>query len=214
MRKLLKTTSLIVTSILFLTTASIANQDDDILNFGTVAAGDTGILSITDEECTSLHFHENIKDFFSCTQNGTDVNIIFEPNDNTFDYNGLVYTNKRPNGSYLLIGKGSSDAVEATRLLRFDPQPRGGIQFNNDNTTRQLAIYNDGNSVLTVNNIRFHKNTLGSFSYVDDGWDMTIAANSFKVITLEYNGTPAKGLVYIETDKTNTRERSRLLTGN
>ena len=108
----------------------------------------------------------------------------------------------------------SNALAEDTRILSFGSHLKFGEVQVGESRTKELILYNKGDSPLHINGIRFHENLDGVYS---GNWSGTVAPDSSKSITITFIPKEAKlysGLVYVNSDKTNTtRENSRLLTG-
>jgi len=171
-----------------------------------------------------VRFHSRLKGRFDGEFSGVipaggeqKVSITFTPNETEL-YQGLVYiesdrtnTNDR---SQLLSGKGVDlSSVEPTRILTFG----GNLDFGNvpllESVTKELVLYNEGNSPLTIEEIRFHSRLKGRFI---GGFSGVIPAGGEQRVAITFTPNEEElyqGLVYVESDRTNTQDRSRLLTG-
>ena len=235
MYKILKRILLVSVGLLFLITPSFAEGNrilelGEHLDFGTVSVGNSATRELTiynkgdsDLTISTLRFHENIQDLFSGNWSGVipangehKVTITFTPV-TTVAVGGLVYieSDRTNTGdrSRSLNGLGVNENVETTKVLRLGGHLDFGTVDIGHSVVRQLAIYNDGNSILAVNNIRFHENLNGVYSAT---WSGTIPAHGSKLVDITFTPTekkPYNGLVYVESNKTNTLDRSRLLQG-
>ena len=103
--------------------------------------------------------------------------------------------------------------VEETKILRFGENLNFEEVNVGESRTKDLILYNKGNSDLTIEKLRFHEKLNGVYT---GGWSGIISANGEQHVAITYtpkDGTLAQGLVYIESDRTNTGDRDRLLTG-
>ena len=114
----------------------------------------------------------------------------------------------------------TSFAIGETRILQFE-NPHATLEFGDTcigvPVTKELKLLNNGNSSLTVNDIRFHENLDGA--YVSDfSGSLVIEANSSAIVNVTFTPTEEQsylGLVYVESDRTNTnQDRSHVLGGN
>ncbi len=112
----------------------------------------------------------------------------------------------------LLISITSSFA-DGTRILKFGKHLDFGTVSVGNSVTRELTLYNKGDSELTISNLHFHQNIMDLFT---GNWSGTIPANGEQNVTITFtpiSNTPVSGLVYVESDRTNSGDRSRSLTG-
>jgi len=203
----------------------------DNIDFGDVLIGEsvTKELTLYNRGNSPLtidlvRFHSRLKARFSGEFSGVipvggeqKVSITFTPNETEL-YQGLVYiesdrtnTNDR---SQLLSGKGVDlSSVEPTRILTFG----GNLEFGNvpllESVTKELVLHNEGNSPLTIEQIRFHSRLKGRFI---GGFSGVIPAGGEQRVVITFTPNEEElyqGLVYVESDRTNTQDRSRLLTG-
>ena len=100
-----------------------------------------------------------------------------------------------------------------TRILEFGKNLEFGNVNVGEDKTRILTLYNKGDSLLHIETIRFHKRLKGAFrgNFTGD-----IPANGEREVLITFS--PAEeidytGLVYVESDRTNGGDRSKLLTG-
>ncbi len=113
----------------------------------------------------------------------------------------------------MIMGFISTSTFAESRVLRFGSH----LNFNNVNigesTTRELMLYNDGDSNLTIYGLRFHAKLEGAYS---GGFSGVIVAGGSQSVTITFTPTEEKkysGLVYVDSDRTNTNDRSRVLKG-
>jgi len=111
------------------------------------------------------------------------------------------------NGNLSLISNATSGtnsiattgAGRKTRIVRLTGNLSFGEVTPNTSVTRNLRIYNDGNSTLTVNSI----SSPGGFS---GSWSGTIAAGSYKNVTMTFRPTTSganySGKVTVHSNKT------------
>ena len=191
----------------------------------------------------TLRFHNNLQGAFSGNFSGIipanseqSVVITFRPTTAT-SYAGLVYiesdkTNSQDR-SKLLRGNGvagdviveepidmeeptpepTPESVEGTRILGFGMNLNFGEVAVGEAVSKDLILYNRGNSDLTITGFRFHDRLQDAFSGSFEG---VIPANSEKHVAITFTPTSETlihGLVYIESDKTNTNDRTRVLSG-
>jgi len=235
MYKILKRILLVSVGLLFLIMPSFAEGNKILelgenLDFGTVSVGSSATRELTlynkgdsDLTISNLRFHENIQDIFSGNWSGVipangeqNVTITFTPVTNV-PVSGLVYVESDKTNvgdrSRSVRGLGLNESSESTRVLRLGKHLDFGTVNVGNSSVKQLAIYNDGNSVLSVNNIRFHEKLKDVYSAT---WSGTIAPHGMKLVNITFipmEKRPYNGLVYVESDKTNTLDRSRLLKG-
>jgi len=181
-----------------------------------------------------VRFHENLKGAYvsDFTPNVvipaggfTIVHVTFTPTD-TQPYIGLVYvesdrTNINQDRSLLLNGNGNTVACTAsqTKILEFE-NPHSAFDFGvvpiGTTITKQLKLMNNGNSPLTVNEVRFHERLEGAYT-TDFTPNIEIPAGGFAMVNITFAPTAQKiytGLVYVESDRTNiAQDRSILLLG-
>jgi hypothetical protein len=119
----------------------------------------------------------------------------------------------------LMFVSTASFGVGETRILQFE-NPHSALDFEEacigSSVTKQLKLLNNGNSSLTVTDIRFHDNLDGA--YVSDfPGSLVIEANSSVMVNITFTPTaeqPYLGLVYVESDRTNVdQDRSHVLSG-
>jgi len=209
------------------------------LDFGTVALGTPVTKALTllntgnsDLTVYRVRFHDKLEGAYSSdfseslvvpAGGSAVVNITFTPTEEQ-PYIGLVYiesdrTNLAQDRSHLIKGMGESTPVE-TRILQFE-NPHTPLNFADasicEPTTQVLKLMNTGNSPLTITDIRFHENLEDAYSS-DFVPDKIIPAGGFIIVNITFIPTEEKlyrGLVYIESDRTNiNQDRSLLLSGN
>jgi len=208
------------------------------VSFGTVSLGtsvtkELKLLNIGNSDLTvnQVRFHENLEGAYTSDFSGNlvipaggfaIVNVTFTPTEEK-PYMGLVYvesdrTNTVQDRDHLLTGIGET-VVAVTRILQFEnpatPLDFGDVSLNTP-VTKDLKLMNTGNSPLTINEVRFHENLDGA--YVSDFVpNVVIPAGGFTIVHVTFTPTasqPYIGLVYVESDRTNTGDRSLLLSGN
>jgi len=232
MRRLLKNVSILIIGIFLTTTIALA-EDTRILafgsnlNFGSVNIGESVTKELTlynrgNSPLTieKLRFHEKIADVYSGNYAGVilaggeqNVTISFTP-ESEEDYAGLVYIESdRTNGGdrdRLLKGSGKNSE---TKILEFGNNLNFGSVNIGESVTKELTLYNRGNSPLTIEKIRFHEKIADVYS---GNYAGVILAGGEQNVTITF--TPEleedyAGLVYIESDRTNGGDRDRLLEG-
>ena len=204
----------------------------DNLDFGSVVVGESVSKELTlynrgdsPLTITEIRFHENISEVYSGSYSGViapggeqNVTITFSPQDE-IRYAGLVYvesdrtnTNDR---SKLLSGIGIPEEIsEPTRILAFGENLDFGEVPLNGTVTKELVLYNHGNSPLTITEVRFHSRLKDRFTGEFSG---VIAPGGEQRVEITFTPNEIelyKGLVYVESDRTNTNDRSKLLKGN
>ena len=103
--------------------------------------------------------------------------------------------------------------AENTRVLKLSSHMNFGSVEIGQEVNRTLSISNIGNSDLHISKLRFHKRLNGTFSGAFSG---TIPPSEERTITITFKpkrGVTYTGLLYVESDKTNHTERSRVLKG-
>jgi len=107
----------------------------------------------------------------------------------------------------------TTSLLAGTRILEFG----SNLDFSSVNVgksaTQELTLYNKGDSPLTIEKLRFHKNIAQVYSGDYSG---VIPAGGEKNVTITFTpkaGMEYTGLVYVESDRTNSNDRSKLLTG-
>ena len=206
------------------------------LDFGNVAIGEsaTKVLTLKNEgnsdlSISGLQFHESLESAYS----GNFVGII-PPNESrmvmiTFSpteekaYSGLVYINSDQTNSNdrsrLVKGIGVNSVAFcsgelANRILKFGTHLDFGHVSLGSTTTRDLILTNEGDCDVTIEELTFHESLEGVYTGSFSG---LISAGDSQVITLTFSPVEEKdynGLVYVVSDKTNSGDRSRLLTGS
>ena len=115
-------------------------------------------------------------------------------------------------GLMLFLSTSFSSQQEERILKVSTPLKFGEIQIG-ESHIEELTLLNEGNSDLTIYNLRFHENLNGIYS---GDWSGVIPPHSSKKVTITFNPTEDKtydGLVYIESDRTNGGDYSCLLEG-
>jgi len=225
---------------IFLTTTLLADtrilEFGNNLEFGSVNVGKSATQELTlynrgDSPLTieKLRFHENIAQAYSGDYSGTipaggekNVTITFAPKAG-MEYMGLVYIESdRTNSndrSKLLSGVGiDENSSVPTRI--FVCFPRNILDFGDvklgESVTKELTLRNLGTAPLTIHQLRFHERLEGMFRS-DSSGSMVIPAGGSASISITF--TPTKigavaGLLYIKSDKTNSRNDSWLMLAN
>lgn len=105
-----------------------------------------------------------------------------------------------------------------TRILRFE-NPHSPLSFGDvcvgDSKTMNLVLHNDGNTSLGIYKIRFHEKLEGAFDESVE-YNLTILAGQSISVPITFSPSELKeyiGLVYVESDRTNTGDRSHLVSG-
>ena len=112
-----------------------------------------------------------------------------------------------------MIGLTTSFAIGDSRILRLGSHLNFGNTDIGEHETRNLVLYNDGDSDLTIYDLRFHQKLDGVYSGNFTG---IIEAGDSVSITITFAPTQEKdysGLVYIDSDRTNSNDKSRVLKG-
>ena len=101
-----------------------------------------------------------------------------------------------------------------TRILKFGNNLEFASVTVGKSATQELTLYNKGDSPLTIKKIRFHKNIAQAYS---GNYSGTIPVGGEQNVTITFApklGMEYTGLVYVESDRTNTNnDRSKLLSG-
>ena len=103
--------------------------------------------------------------------------------------------------------------AEDTRVLKLSSHMNFGSAEIGQEVNRTLTISNAGNSDLHISKLRFHQRLNGVFTGTFSG---TIPPNEQRDVTITFKpkrGISYAGLLYVESDKTNKKERSRVLKG-
>ena len=200
------------------------------LKFGDVAVGDSVTRELTlynrgDTDLTifELYFHESLYGVYTGNFSGTippngeqNVTITFSPTSNTLSQ-GSVYVvsdkTNRGDSSRSLIGQGIGADIDVTRKLGFGKHLKFGDVAVGDSETRELTLYNRGNADLTISELYFHESLDGVYSGNFSG---TIPPNGEQNVTITFSpisDTFSQGSVYVVSDKTNSGDSSRSLTG-
>ena len=100
-----------------------------------------------------------------------------------------------------------------TRILEFGDSLNFGNVNIGESVSKELTLYNRGDSDLTIEKLRFYDKLQGFYSGNFSG---IIPPNGEHNVTITFHpeaGGIYNGLVYIESDRTNSGDRSRLLSG-
>ena len=103
--------------------------------------------------------------------------------------------------------------AEDSRILELGNNLDFGSVTIGESVTKELTLYNRGNSDLTIEKLRFHNRIVDAFS---GNYEGVIPAGKEQNVTITFTpkaGVDYQGLVYIESDRTNTNDRSLLLSG-
>ncbi len=105
--------------------------------------------------------------------------------------------------------------AEDTRILSF---PSGIIQFGdvniNDSKVKTVTVSNEGNATLHISRVRLHKSIQDYYSITN--WVGGLEPGQSVDINITFLPNELglkKGLFYVESDKTNSRDRSKLIKG-
>ena len=113
----------------------------------------------------------------------------------------------------ILFSSISFSSQQETRILKVStPLQFGEIKIG-ETHIEELTLLNEGNSDLTIHNLRFHENLNGIYS---GDWGGVIPPHSSQKVTITFHPTEDKtydGLVYIESDRTNGGDYNCLLEG-
>jgi len=214
-----------------------------IFDFGDVNLSDSTTKTITLKNdgngslnISNIRLHENIVDSYSITNwsgallpNATvDINITFIPNQLGLKQ-GLFYIDSdktdTKDRSRLLRGTGVQDpSLVETRLLRVCEdgaisclEDEAREEFNSvqigTSKTQTVTIYNDGNSPMTVTNVRLHEKIVDMYT-IDTPWTGIIPAgghHDFQVTYTPNDEGVQSGRIYFETDKTDGWNRKELV---
>jgi len=236
MYKFLKKLSIISVGLILLGTIAFA-EDTRILKFGnnlefgSVKVGESvsrDLILYNEGNATlnisKLRFHQRIKAVYAGDWSGAiepgesqHISITFTPNEVKI-YNGLVYvkSDRTNSGDYsrLLKGEGTPvDDTNCTKILKFGSHLKFGQVKVGENTTKEITLYNKGTCPLTIEKFRFHDRIKDVFNGDFSG---IIEAGGSKTATITFTPTENKrysGLVYVQSDRTNTEEYSRALIG-
>ena len=233
MRRLLKNISILIIGI-FLTTSTVIAEESRILefgsnlNFGSVNIGESVTKELTlynrgNSPLTieKIRFHEKIANVYSGNYAGVilagkeqNVTITFTP-ESEEDYVGLVYieSDRTNGGDRDRFLKGSGKNSE-TKILEFGSNLNFGSVNIGESVTKELTLYNRGNSPLTIEKIRFHEKIANVYS---GNYAGVILAGKEQNVTITFTPESEEdyvGLVYIESDRTNGGDRDRLLRGS
>ena len=240
MYKFLKTLSIISIGLILLGTIAFA-EDTRILKFGnhlqfgSVEIGDSVSRDLTlyNEGNATLHisklrFHKRIETVYAGDWSGDiepgeskSISITFTPLEangvNVYN-SGLVYvesdrTNTETEYSRSLKGEGIDINTTCTKILKFGSHLHFGDVTVGESTTKEITLYNKGTCPLTIEDFRFHDRLEGVFTGDFSG---IIEANASQTATITFTPTEEKrysGLVYVNSDRTNSGEYSRALIG-
>ena len=107
--------------------------------------------------------------------------------------------------------------AEDTRILSILPSQAifnfGDVNLS-DTSTQTITLKNEGNASLNISNIRLHNNIVDSYSITN--WSGALLPNATVDINVTFIPTQLglkQGLFYIDSDKTDSGDRSRLLRG-
>ena len=236
MYKFLKKLSIISVGLILLGTIAFAEDTrilkfGDNLEFGSVKVGESvsrDLILYNEGNATlnisKLRFHQRIKAVYAGDWSGAiepgesqHISITFTPNEVKI-YNGLVYvkSDRTNSGDYsrLLKGEGTPvDDTNCTKILKFGSHLKFGQVKVGENTTKEITLYNKGTCPLTIEKFRFHDRIKDVFNGDFSG---IIEAGGSKTATITFTPTENKrysGLVYVQSDRTNTEEYSRALIG-
>ena len=101
--------------------------------------------------------------------------------------------------------------AQDTRILKLSSHMNFGSVKIGEEENRTLTIFNKGNSDLHVSKIRFHNRIVGIYTGSFSG---TIPPNGEQKVIITFRaqaGLVYSGLVYVESDKTNDGDRSRVV---
>lgn len=119
----------------------------------------------------------------------------------------------------LLVGLSSLPVTlvaEDTRILSFTARLVDFGDVNISQTkTKPLTIVNDGNATLNISRISLHEKIKDNYSITN--WVGALAPAQSVDINITFIPTEVgakNGLVYVHSDKTNSGDKSKLLTGN
>ncbi len=103
--------------------------------------------------------------------------------------------------------------ADDTRILKLGSHMNFGSVNLSQEVTKTLSISNMGNSDLNVSRIRFHDRLDGAYTGSFSG---IIHPNETRNVSITFRplaGLTYKGLLYVESDRTNSGDRSRVLKG-
>jgi len=223
---------LLLTHSLFAEESRILKFSTPIIDFGRLSVDKSRVKKLTlynkgNSPLTieKLRFHENLDSMYQGEFSGVippngeqNITIIFNPKYHLV-YQGLLYIESdRTNiddRSLLLKGEGidENESMVESRILELGAVLNFSKVNLGQSVTRELIIYNRGNSPLTIEKLRFHERVKdvyhGDFSGV-------IPAHGEQRVEITF--TPKEdiayqGLLYIESDRSNHGDRSILLKG-
>ena len=220
----------------------ILTMPSGVIEFGNVKVNETKTKSITISNegnatlnISGIRLHNKIKNYFSISNwSGSlapsqtlDINITFIPTENGLKQ-GLIYidsdkTNRRHRGK-LIRGTGTPELNTSTRILRVCEdgaidciEAEAGEEFGNvqlgTSTTRNVTIYNDGNSPLTVRSIYLHQKIKDVFT-INNPEGVIIPAGGHHDISVTYTPNDIgvqSGNIYFVTNKTSGFKRKDLI---
>ena len=115
----------------------------------------------------------------------------------------------------LFIGLSSKIYGEEKKILSI---PFGVLDFGevkvNESRTKNITVSNEGDSILTISRIRLHEKV--EDSYKISNWVGALAPDQSVDINITFmpkDKGKREGLFYIDSDRTNSGDRSRLLRG-
>ena len=100
----------------------------------------------------------------------------------------------------------STALAEDTRILAFGSNLSFGSVPVGESVTKELTLYNRGNSPLTIEKLRFHKKISSVYS---GGYTGIIPAGGEQKVMITFApkaGVNYRGLVYIKSNRTNRND--------